>query len=68
MLVDAPATELPGLANALRPRGIHVSFALDQAPSTADASVLDYGDQAMPLLPRGRPRPLAADPRHCCTA
>jgi UDP-glucose 4-epimerase len=53
VLVDAPGGQLPSLASALAARGIHVTFALDQAPSPAQMSVFAYGDQAVPRLPTG---------------
>ena len=53
ILVDAPARDLPTLATALASSGMRVSFTLEQAPSGADLSVFNYGDQAVPLLPKG---------------
>jgi hypothetical protein len=53
VLVDAPRAELPFLASELRASGIRASFALGQAPSRGDLRLLGYGDQAIPLLPRG---------------
>ncbi len=53
ILVDAPANDLPGLATALASDGMRVSFTLEQAPSSADMSMFAYGDQAVPLLPKG---------------
>ena len=53
VLVDAPSDQIPGLASMLLASGIHVSFALDRAPSSADLSVLGDGDQAVPRLPPG---------------
>jgi hypothetical protein len=50
VLVDAPTQQLPLLASTLADRGIHVSFAVDRAPST---TVFSYGDQALPRLPTG---------------
>ena len=41
------------IANELAADGIHASFALNRAPSPGELSVLDYGDQAIPLLPPG---------------
>jgi UDP-glucose 4-epimerase len=53
VMVDAPSNQLPAIASVLAASGIHVSFALDHAPSRTDLSVLGYGDQAMPRLPTG---------------
>jgi UDP-glucose 4-epimerase len=53
VLVDAPSDQVPGLASMLSASGIHVSFALDHAPSSSDLSVYGYGDQAVPRLPPG---------------
>jgi hypothetical protein len=53
VMVKAPPGELPALAGALAADGIRVSFTLNQMPSTTDAALFDYGDQAMPLLPNG---------------
>jgi UDP-glucose 4-epimerase len=53
VLVDAPASQIPALAAALATTGIHVSFALDRAPSATDQTVLSQGDQAVPRLPTG---------------
>jgi hypothetical protein len=51
VLVDAPSYELPSLASVLSAYGLHVSFALRQAPTATDLSVRNYGDQALPELP-----------------
>ena len=53
VLVDAPEQDLPGLASTFAAAGIRVSFALDRAPSAAQMSVFDYGDQTVPRLPTG---------------
>jgi UDP-glucose 4-epimerase len=50
VLVKAPASEVPALARAFAAAGIRVSFTLNQAPT---ATVVRYGDQAIPLLPTG---------------
>jgi UDP-glucose 4-epimerase len=51
VLIDAPAGAVPQLADHLSSRGIHVSFAVNQAfPRDA---VRVYGDQAVPRLPTG---------------
>ncbi len=53
VLVDAPIRELPLIADELAARGIHASFALNQAPSDGEQTALGYGDQEIPLLPTG---------------
>jgi UDP-glucose 4-epimerase len=53
VLVDAPESLIPNVATALAARGIHVTFALDQASTPAALTVLDYGDEAVPRLPTG---------------
>jgi UDP-glucose 4-epimerase len=53
VIVDARGSQLPTLASALAASGMHVSFALDRAPSAPELSALAYGDQALPLLPGG---------------
>jgi hypothetical protein len=53
ILVDAPPNDLPALATALASQGMRVSFTLEQAPTGADMSMFAYGDQAVPLLPKG---------------
>jgi hypothetical protein len=53
VLVDAPSSQLAGLASNLESRGIHASFALDQSFSHTELSVLGPGDQAVPRLPTG---------------
>ncbi len=53
VLVDAPARELPLIADRLEADGIHASFALNQATSGGEQTALGYGDQAIPLLPTG---------------
>ncbi len=53
VLVSVSAAELPAIANELAADGIHASFALNQVPSAGELSVVDYGDQAIPLLPPG---------------
>jgi hypothetical protein len=51
VLVDAPAGEIPTIANYLAERGIRASFAL--ARPSQDTLVVAYGDQAVPRLPNG---------------
>jgi UDP-glucose 4-epimerase len=53
VMVDAPSSQIPGIASLLDASGIHVSFALDHTPTATDLGVLSYGDQAMPRLPTG---------------
>jgi UDP-glucose 4-epimerase len=53
VLVDAPSTQIPGIASVLATSGIRVSFSLDHAPSGSDLTLLSYGDQAVPRLPTG---------------
>jgi hypothetical protein len=53
VLIDAPSGQIPELANVLASYGIHASFALDQASSPVETTVLRYGDQALPRLPTG---------------
>ena len=47
------SAELPAIVDELSAAGIHASFALNQEPSAAELSVVQYGDQAIPLLPPG---------------
>ncbi len=51
VLIDAPAAEIPTIANDLSERGIRASFAL--ARPSQDTLVVAYGDQAVPRLPNG---------------
>ncbi|MGI8410913.1 MAG: NAD-dependent epimerase/dehydratase family protein [Solirubrobacteraceae bacterium] len=53
VLIDAPASQLPALASTLASRGMHVSFALGQASSRGESTLLGHGDQAVPRLPTG---------------
>ncbi len=53
LLVNAPANELASLASAFSASGIRVSFTLNQAPTPAEMRLYGYGDQAIPLLPKG---------------
>ncbi|HEY3727967.1 MAG TPA: NAD-dependent epimerase/dehydratase family protein [Solirubrobacteraceae bacterium] len=53
VLVDAPGGQIPQLADVLASYGIHASFALNQASSPVETTVLSYGDQALPRLPTG---------------
>jgi UDP-glucose 4-epimerase len=53
LLVNAPADRLPEVARILSAKRIHASFAIAQASSTAERSVVRYGDQPVPLLQGG---------------
>ena len=53
VLVDAPSSQVPAIASVLSASGIRVSFALAHPPSASDLGVLNYGDQALPRLPKG---------------
>jgi hypothetical protein len=54
VLVDAPASEIPTIANYLSERGIRVSFAMEQAAYPQEPLVVAaHGDQAVPRLPNG---------------
>jgi UDP-N-acetylglucosamine:LPS N-acetylglucosamine transferase len=54
VLIDAPAAQIPALANELSIRGIRASFALDRAPPPAEwTTILGYGDQVIPRLAGG---------------
>ena len=52
VLINAPSSELPVLASALSNYGLHASFAVGQPGAATDRAVLNYGDQALPRLPR----------------
>src|SRR6202042_2278678 len=53
VLVDAPASEIPAIANYLSERGIRASFTVSQSSDPQEPIVVAYGDQAVPRLPRG---------------
>ena len=53
VMIDAPSSQIRGIASVLAASGIHASFALDHVPTSSDLSVLSYGDQALPRLPNG---------------
>jgi len=53
VLVDAPASEIPTIANYLYSRGIRASFTLAQAAPLQRTVVVAYGDQALPRLGHG---------------
>ncbi len=51
VLIDAPASQIPTIADYLASRGIRASFAVAQ--SGQETLVVAYGDQAVPQLPKG---------------
>ncbi|MDQ6805362.1 MAG: NAD-dependent epimerase/dehydratase family protein, partial [Actinomycetota bacterium] len=52
VLIDAPAAQLPALANTAFQQGYEVSFSLGQAPSASQLAALRADEeQAVPLLP-----------------
>jgi UDP-glucose 4-epimerase len=53
VLVDAPSSEIPTIADYLAERGIRASFTLGQTASTQEPVVVAYGDQGVPRLPHG---------------
>jgi hypothetical protein len=53
VLVDAPADQIPTIANYLADRGIRASFALALPEASREPMVVAYGDQAVPRLPKG---------------
>ena len=53
VLVDAPASEIPTIANYLSEHGIRASFTMSQAADPQEPIVVAYGDQAVPRLPDG---------------
>ena len=53
MLVDAPASEIPTIANYLSERGIRASFTMSRPADPQEPIVVAYGDQAVPRLPNG---------------
>ena len=53
VLVDAPASEIPAVANYLAERGIRATFTLEQSAPSQEGLVAFYGDQAVPRLPKG---------------
>jgi hypothetical protein len=53
VLVDAPANQIPTIANYLYSHGIRASFTLGQPAYPQAAIVVAYGDQALPQLPHG---------------
>jgi hypothetical protein len=53
VLIDAPASEIPTIANYLADRGIRATFTLAQAAPLQEMVVVAYGDQTVPRLPKG---------------
>jgi hypothetical protein len=53
VLIDAPSSQIPGIASVLASSGIHASFTLDHVPTSSDLTVRSYGDQALPRLGHG---------------
>jgi UDP-glucose 4-epimerase len=53
VLIDAPGSQIPALADLLSSYGVHASFALAQPSSPVTTSVSSYGDQTLPRLPTG---------------
>ena len=53
VMIDAPSSQIRGIASVLATNGIQASFALDHVPTASDLSILNYGDQALPRLPNG---------------
>jgi len=53
LLVDAPAAYVSTVAGDLSASGVRATFALDNAPTPAEMSLLAYGDQAIPRLRGG---------------
>jgi len=53
VLIDAPAGQIPTIANYLSERGIRASFALAQPAPFQETMAVAYGDQAVPRLPKG---------------
>jgi UDP-glucose 4-epimerase len=53
VLIDAPAGEIPSIANYLSERGIRASFALAEPAPFQETMAVAYGDQAVPRLPKG---------------
>jgi UDP-glucose 4-epimerase len=53
VMIDAPGSQIPALAQLLHAEGIHASFTLAQASVPVEATVISYGDQAVPRLPTG---------------
>jgi UDP-glucose 4-epimerase len=53
VLIDAPAAQIPTIADYLYSHGIRASFALAQPAALQETVVVAYGDQAVAKLPNG---------------
>ena len=53
VLIDAPAAQIPAIADYLYSHGIRASFALAQPAAPQETVVVAYGDQAVAKLPNG---------------
>jgi Glycosyl transferases group 1 len=53
VLVDAPASQIPTIANYLAAHGIRASFTMSPAADPQEPAIEAYGDQAVPRLPHG---------------
>ena len=53
VLIDAPASQVPAVAQTLSSYGLHASFAVGQPSGTVVTSVSSNHDQALPRLPTG---------------
>jgi UDP-glucose 4-epimerase len=53
VLVDAPNSQVPAIADALAMNGIRASFALERPPPSLELGELGSRDQAIPLLRSG---------------
>ena len=53
VLVDAPVSEVPAIANYLAVHGIRASFAVGAPAALQAPVVVANGDQALPRLPKG---------------
>ena len=53
VLIDAPASQVPAVAQTLSAYGLHASFAVGQPSGTVVTSVSSNHDQALPRLPTG---------------
>ena len=51
VLVDAPASQIPTIANYLADHGIRASFTMSPSADPQEPVVAAYGDQAVPRLP-----------------
>jgi UDP-N-acetylglucosamine:LPS N-acetylglucosamine transferase len=53
VLVDAPPSKIPAIADYLAERGIRASFAIGPTGPLEEPLVVAYGDQCVPRLPKG---------------